>query len=312
MKIAIIGTGGVGGYFGGKLAHAGEDVTFVARGEHLKVLQTHGLTVKSINGDFMVNPVNATNEIRKIGNPDLVLLAVKAWQIRDISRELKSVIHQNTVVIPLQNGVLAAEEMVGELNRENVVGGLCRIMSKIESPGIITHFGVAPTIVFGELDCKKTERMDKIKELFDKAGFNSIISNDIQADIWKKFITICVSGLLAITRSTYGVLREMEGTRRLLRELMTEIYQVALKAGISLNPDIVDRIMDGIDAYPYDSSSSLARDVWEGKPSEIDYQNGTVVRLGEKYQVDTPINRFVYHCILPMEIAVRKKIELPK
>jgi len=308
MRIAIIGTGGVGGYFGGKLAKAGYDVTFLARGAHLKAIQQKGLTVKSILGDFIIDPVNVTDRIDTIGLTDLVILGVKAWQVRDISKELLTIIKKDTTILPLQNGVMAAEELEDYINKENIVGGLCRIISKIESPGVINHFGLEPSILFGGLDNTGTERIDLIKAMFDKAGISSKISEDITADLWKKFIGICVSGLLAVTKTTYGELRELKETRQLMIDLINEIYVLSQQLWIRIESDFVGKMISVIDSYPYDSTSSLTRDVWDGKPSEIEYQNGTVVRLGEKFGVDTPVNRFVYSSILPMEMKARKRI----
>jgi 2-dehydropantoate 2-reductase len=307
MKIAIIGTGGVGGYFGGKLVKAGFDVTFLARGEHLKAIQQNGLTIKSIQGDFKLNSVKATEKIDSIGLVDFVILGVKAWQIKDITKDLITIIKKDTIVLPLQNGVLAAEELKENIKQENIIGGLCRIISKIDSPGVINHFGIEPTIVFGELENSKTERINIVKSIFDKAEINAKISDDIISDLWKKFIGICVSGLLAVTKTTYGELRELKETRQLMIELLTEIYKLSQKIGIKIEPDFITKTIAFIDSFPYDSTSSLTRDVWEGKPSEIEYQNGTVVKLAEKHGIDTPINRFVYNCILPMEIKARKR-----
>lgn len=307
MKIGIIGTGGVGGYFGGKLALAGFDVTFVSRGEHLKALQENGLTVKSIKGDFKIDRINATDRISDLSAVDLILICVKAWQVKEIAQKLKSVVNENTIVIPLQNGVSAVDELKEHLNESNIAGGLCFIISKIESPGLINHFGVEPSIVFGELDNLRTERLNRIKSVFDTAGINSRISDDINADIWKKFITICVSGLLAVTKTTYGELRLLKQTRKMMVDLLREIYNLSQKAGVKIKSGFVEETTALIDTYPYGSTSSLTRDVWEGKPSEIDYQNGTVVRLGNKYGVETPINKFVYNCILPMELKARKE-----
>lgn len=307
MKIAIIGAGGVGGYFGGKLAQNGNEVTFLARGEHLKAIQTKGLKIKSILGDFIINPAIATDKINEIGIVDLVILGVKAWQVKDVAKELKTIINDNTVVIPLQNGVLAAEELSTEINPKNIIGGLCKIISRIESSGVINHFGVEPTIVIGELNGGTSKRISTINEIFNDSGINSKIAEDFYAELWKKFIAICVSGLLAISRSTYGVVRELKETRDLMKAVLSEIYAVSQKAGINLEHNIVEKTMDFIDTYPYDSTSSLTRDVWDGKPSEIDYQNGTVVRLGKKYDIETPVNEFIYNCILPMEFKARKK-----
>ncbi len=306
MKIAIIGSGGVGGYFGAKMAKSGYDVTFLARGEHLKAMQSNGLTVTSILGDFKIDSVKATDTIREIGSVDLILLGLKAWQVKEITPELKSIIKEDTIVIPLQNGVLTAEELMEQIDKKNIIGGLCQIISKIESPGVINHLGVTPTIVFGELDNANTERIQKIKKIFDDSGIHSRISTDIYADLWKKLIMICLSGLLAVTRTTYGELRELVETRQMMIDSLNETYKLAQKLGMDIERDYVDKTVSGIDVLPYESTSSLTRDVWEGKPSEIEYQNGTVARLGEKHGIDTPINKFIYNCILPMELKARR------
>lgn len=310
MRIAIVGSGGVGGYFGAKLALGGNDVTFIARGEHLKTIKQKGLKIKGISGDLMVFPVKATDRIEEAGVVDLVILGVKAWQVKEIAKELIPIVGDETVIIPLQNGVLAAEELKEQINERNVIGGLCRIMSRIESPGVINHFGIEPAIVFGELNNEKSERVIRIKKVFDESGIDSRIAENIQADLWKKFISICASGLLAVARSTYGEIRKLKETRQLTHELLNEIFNVSQAAGISIKPDYIDKAIGFIDGYPYDSTSSLTRDVWEGKPSEIEYQNGTVVKLGQKYGVDTPVNRFIYSCILPLERKAREKKEI--
>lgn len=305
MKIAIIGTGGVGGYFGAKLARAGYDVTFLARGEQLKAMQTNGLEVKSVLGDFKIDDVKATDKITGIDHPDLIIVCVKAWQIKEVSNDLKKIIHANTLILPLQNGILSAEELSEKIDRKHILSGLCRIYSKIESPGVINHFGITPSIVFGEIDGPKTERLIPIQDMFDKAEIVYKVSDDMNAELWRKFISICTSGLLAVTKTTYGELRELKATREMMIDLLTEIYELSQKIGVKLESDYVEKTVAGVDSYPYYSTSSLTRDVWEGKRSEIDYQNGTVVRLGEKHGVDTPINRFVYNCILPSELKVR-------
>lgn len=305
MKIAIIGAGGVGGYFGAKLAQAGFDVTFLARGEHLKTMLKHGLIVKSILCDIKIDNINATDKITEIEKPDLIIIAVKAWQIKEIRNDLKKIIHNESVIIPLQNGVLATEELNKVIDKKNILGGLCRIISKIESPGIINHFGVNPEIVIGELDKSKTTRIKEIQNIFEKAGINSKISKDIESDVWKKFIAICVSGLLAVTKTTYGELRENRQSRQTMIDLITEIYLISQKIGIKIEDGFVEKTVSFIDTFPYSSTSSLTRDVWEGRPSEIDYQNGTVINLGEKLGISTPINQYVYNCIKPMELKAR-------
>ncbi len=305
MKAVIIGSGAVGGYFGAKLALGGNDVTFIARGEHLNAIKRNGLRITGISGNFKVYPAKATESLVEAGIADLIILGVKAWQVKEIAKELKPILDKETVILPLQNGVLAAEELMEEIDSEHVIGGLCRIMSKIEAPGIINHFGIDPFIVFGEMNNEKTERVLRIKEMFDRSGIGSKISDDIQADLWKKFIAICAGGLIAVARSTYGEVMELKETRLMMGELLTEIYNLSQKAGIDIDPDYVDRTLAAIDGFPYDSTSSMTRDIWEGKPSEIEYQNGAVVRLGKKYGIETPVNRFVYNCILPLELKAR-------
>jgi 2-dehydropantoate 2-reductase len=301
MKIAIIGTGGVGGYFGAKLVKAGFDVTFLARGEHLKALQNEGLKVKSIQGDFEVREFRATDQLSDIGSPDLTMVCVKAWQVRELREDLKRIAKSGSLILPLQNGVMAVDELSETIDRENIIGGLCRIISKIEAPGVINHLGVNPTIIFGEVDGRKSQRVNEIHQAFTKAGIESKVTDDIPAELWKKFMVICTSALLGITKATYGEIRELPETRNLMIDLISEIYHLSQKIGVNIEPDFVEKTVSFIDTFPYDSTSSLTRDVWEGKPSEIEYQNGTVVKLGEKYGVDTPINRFVYQCTLLME-----------
>ena len=305
MEIAVIGTGGVGGYFGAKLVKAGFDVTFLARGEHLKAMQSQGLKVKSIQGDFEVNKLRATDQISDIGSPDLTMVCVKAWQIKEIRDDLKTMADSGSLILPLQNGVMAVDELAEAIEKVNILGGLCRIFSKIEAPGVINHLGVNPTIVFGEVDGRKTKRVSEIQEMFTTAGIESRLTDDIQAELWKKFMVICTSALLAITRATYGEIREQEETRKLMIDLINEIYLLSQRIGVNIEPNFVEKTVSFIDTFPYDSTSSLTRDVWEGKPSEIEYQNGTVVKLGEKYGVATPINRFVYQCIMPSELKAR-------
>jgi|SRR6056297_1134310 len=305
MKIGIIGSGGVGGFFGACLAKSGYDTTFIARGEHLKAIQTNGLEIKSINGDFKVQHVNVTDKITDIKRPDLIILGVKAWQVKEIREYIKSILHKESVVLPLQNGVMAYEELAEKIDNKNILGGLCRIISKIERPGVINHFGVKPSIVFGEMDKSNTPRLKKIQNAFQNAGIDCKISQDIEADLWKKFIAICVSGLMAISKTTYGEIREIKETRKMMIGLFDEVFLLSQKMGINIENDYVAKTVSFIDKLPKNSTSSLRRDVLEGKPSEIDYQNGTVVKLAEKYGVDTPINRFVYSCILPMEMKAR-------
>ncbi len=307
MKIAIIGAGAVGGYFGARLAHAGNKVTFLARGKHLEILKTQGLLIKSILGDFKLGQVHATDSIPSLGQSDLVLLAVKAWQIKEIRDQLKHIIHSESILLPLQNGVLAVGELQEALDKERVIGGVCRIISKIESPGVINHFGATPTIVFGELDGSVSSRIKELGSLFDQAEVNCKLSEDISADIWKKFGFICTGGIMAITRCDLGVIRELAETRTLLRDLIAEICLLAAKEQVQMGEVFVENTLNFIDTLPPETTYSMARDIWEGRPSELDYLNGAVVRLGQTHEVPTPLNNFVYSALKPLEIKARSQ-----
>src|SRR6185369_9488824 len=180
MRIVIFGTGGVGGFFGGRLARAGEDVTFIARGEHLRAIKADGLKVDSTAGDFVIYPAKATDDVSDVGETDLVILGVKAWQVPEAARAIKPLVGPNTTVLPLQNGVEAVSQLADELGSANVVGGLCRIVSFVVGPGHIRHAGFTPSIVIGEIDNQRTERITKIEEVFKRAGLEITVARDIQ------------------------------------------------------------------------------------------------------------------------------------
>jgi 2-dehydropantoate 2-reductase len=305
MKIAVIGAGGVGGYFGGRLAQAGNEVTFVARGEHGEAIKSKGLQVHSSKGDFYAKSVNVVAAVNELSNCDLILLGVKAWQVKGVAKELRSVIQSDTIVIPLQNGVMAAREILEELPEKNVMGGLCNIFSKIKSPGIIEHMSAEPTIVFGELDNSLSERAQKLQTIFNQAGITNKLSDYIQGDIWKKFILICLGGLGALTRANYGVLCTMPELREMLVQMLDEMYTVAIKEGIRLPESVKERTMAAMDKFSPSANSSMARDIWAGRPSELEYQNGSVVNLAKKHGISVPVNHFIYHTLLPQELQAR-------
>lgn len=307
MKITVVGSGGVGAYFGGRLANSGNDVTFIARGAHLEAINRNGLEVKSINGDFKVVEAKATDKLAETQKADLIIIAVKAWQVKEIAQQIQAVLGENTLVLPLQNGVLSSEELREVLPHKNVLAGLCRIISKIEAPGVINHLAVEPTIVFGEYDNRKSERLLPIQEAFEKAGFKSSIAEDIQAERWKKFVYICSSAWLAVTRSTNGQVCEQAETKQILFDLFVEVATLARNLGINIPAGFEEKTLATTEGFPYDSTSSLTRDVWAGKPSELEYQNGTVVRLAKEIDFEVPINRFIYHSLLLMEKRARSK-----
>lgn len=305
MNIVVVGAGGVGGYFGGKLAKAGFDVTFVVRGKMLQAIENQGLKVKSVNGDFVVHP-KTTNDIATLKNPDLVILTVKSWQIEPIAKELKNVITKNTMVLPLQNGADNADRLRNILPHENVLAGLCKIVSKIETPGVINHFAFEPEIVFGEYNSELTSRVKKVKAAFDKAGFNSTISENIQLDIWKKFLFITtISGIGAITRAVYGDIREDDEIRQTMYQTANEIVAVANAKGIELTNNDIEFTLKIIDGFHHDTTASMQRDLMAGRPSELENFNGYIVKQGKELHITTPVNAFIYHCLLPQERKAR-------
>ena len=301
MKIAVIGAGGAGGFFGAKMIKAGFDVTLVARGKHFQAIQGDGLFVKSVEGDFLLPDVKVVNSISQLENPDLLILGLKTWQMVDVVRDLGNVIKDDTAVLPLQNGVTIVEELSEHIERKAILGGLCRIISKIEQPGTISHTGIIPEIVLGEMDGSISQRIVKIHEILFKSGIVSRISNDIKAEIWKKFILICVGGLLGQMRTTFGELRKNPGTRKQMNGLMQEVFLLSQKMEIKIESDYVEKTMAFIDTFPEDATFSLARDIWAKKPSELEYQNGAVVQLGLKLGIKTPINKFVYDSLVDDE-----------
>lgn len=305
MNIVVIGAGGVGGYFGGKLAQSGLNVTFVARGETFEAIKTKGLQVKSIQGDFHLFP-KVTDDISSIIAPDLIILAVKSWQVQDVAKDLKPILTKKTLVLPLQNGADNADKLRAVIPKENVLAGLCKIVSKIEAPGIINHFAFEPEIVFGEYDNSKTERVLAIKSQFDTAGFKNVISEDIHLDIWKKFLFITtISGVGAITRSVFGVIRADENVRQIMYQTATEIVAVANAKGINLTNHHIEMVLNVVDNLAYNTTASMQRDIMEGRPSELENFNGYIVKQGKANHVTTPVNTFTYYCLLPQEHKAR-------
>ncbi len=287
MRIAIFGSGGVGGYFGGRLALAGQDVTFIARGEHLRALRSTGLRVDSIKGDFTVSPVLASNDPAQVRNVDVIVLGVKAWQIGEAANAIAPMLGPATFVLPLQNGVEAFETLAAVLGRDRVLGGLCKIVSYVVGPGHIQHAGFEPFVAFGE--------------------------PDIQAAVWNKFLFIAgFSGVGAVTQSPAGVLRSVPQTRALMEQAMREIYEVAKARGIRLPDDSVNQALASLDSLPENAMSSMQRDIMAHRPSELESQNGAVARLGREAGIETPANSFLYASLLPLEMRALGELQFPE
>jgi len=307
MRIVVYGTGGVGGYFGGRLAEAGEDVTFVARGEHLRAIKASGLRVDSPNGDFVIYPARATDNVNEAGETDLVILGVKAWQVPDAARAIKPIVGPTTTVLPLQNGVDAVPQLVAELGSRNVIGGLCRIVSFVVEPGHIRHAGFAPTIIIGELDNRRTERITKIEEVFKHAGLDTTIASDIQVALWTKFLFIAsFSGVGALANAPAGILRSDPKRRAQMLSAMEEIYALAHARGVKLPPDSVEKVMAAVDGLPDDATSSMQRDIAAGKPSELESQNGAVVRMARESGIEVPTHTLIYQTLRSATVVTER------
>lgn len=312
MRIAIFGTGGAGGYFGGRLAQAGEDVVFVARGNHLQALRTRGLRVESLKGDFAIHPAQATDDPVQVGAVDAVLVGVKAWQVTEAAEAMRPLIGPQTFVVPLQNGVEAPAQLSAVLGAEHVLGGLCSIISFVAGPGHIRHAGAEPSIAFGELDNRRSERAASLHQAFTRADVKAEIPPDIYVAMWEKFLFIASwGGVGAVTRAPVGVLRGLPETRQMMEEAMREIFAVARARKISLTEESIRKGITFIDNLQLGATASMQRDIMEGRPSEVEAQNGAVIRLGREAGVPTPVHAFIYRSLLPSDLRARGQVQFP-
>ncbi len=308
MKFAVVGVGGVGGYFGARLAEAGEDVTFIARGEHLQAMARHGLRVSSIAGDVTIAPIKATDSPAAMGVVDCIVVAVKGWQLPEVASQLHPMMGPATVVLPLLNGVESHGTLAAELGAPAVLEGLCNILAWREAPGVIRHGGVAePGILFGEHDNEPSERVTRLRDVFGGCrGVRVGAPADIHVAVWSKFMFICaMSGIGALCRAPIGTTRRLSQTRALIEAMVLETDTVARALGVDLPEDAVGRTWRALESMPEDGTASLQRDVMAGRPSELESQLGAVVRLGQRAGVATPVNALVYAALLPQELAAR-------
>lgn len=305
MRIAVFGTGGAGGYFGAQLARAGEELVFIARGEHLQVIREQGLRVEAPTGDFIVRS-EATDDPAQAGAVDVVIVGVKTWQLKDAARAMLPMMTPQTFVVPLQNGVEAAAQLSAVLGEERVLSGLCGTISRVVSAGHILSLGETNFIKFGEQDNRPSERTERLRQAFERAGVKAEVPPDIRVAVWEKFIFVApYGGIGAVTRAPAGVIRSLPETRRMLERGMEEILAVARAHQISMPDGIVEKSMGLIDSLAPNATTSLQRDISAGKPSELEAWNGAVVRLGRETGVPTPLHEFIYHSLLPSELRAR-------
>lgn len=295
MKIAIIGSGGVGGYFGARLAASGADVTFVARGKHLEAMQKNGLKVLSALGDLSLPKVKATDDTKTIGPVDVVMIAVKLWATEEAAQTAKPLIGPNTVVVSFQNGVIAVDTLIPVLGKQHVMGGVSNIAALIEEPGVIRHNGNMANLFFGELDGKPSARAQAFAELCKKAGISTHLVDDIHTAIWEKYVRlVTLSAMTSLTRMPIGPIRSDPDTRALMQQVMEEVVAIARAKGAKLDANIVADQLTKVDGYPATMVASMCGDLRRGNRLELPWLSATVAKLGKELGIPTPANQFVY------------------
>jgi 2-dehydropantoate 2-reductase len=300
MRIAVMGTGGTGGYFGGLLARAGEEVTFIARGAHLKAIRKNGLAIKSVlAGDFTIS-AKATDNTHDIGPVDLVLFCVKAYDNAAAADQIRPLIGPETVVLSVQNGI-DNEQQIGEvIGPEHIAGCVSYVSSTIESPGVIAQTGGPGKIVFGEMQGGTSARTEALQSTLENSGITAELHSDIQVALWQKFLGICgVNGITALTRLPLGEILACEETRNLMRGTMEEVEAVARASAAALPEGCVDQSMDLFSSMGASVRGSMYYDLAAGRRLELEVLNGTVVRLGGEHGIPPPINFAIYAALKP-------------
>ncbi|NIO43828.1 MAG: 2-dehydropantoate 2-reductase [Burkholderiales bacterium] len=295
MKIAVIGSGGVGGYFGGRLAAAGNEVTFVARGAHLKAMRGNGLKVLSGLGDLHLKDVKCTDDTSTIGPVDIVMIAVKLWSTDEAVEAAKPLVEGETAVISFQNGIVAKEKVLAAHGPEHTMGGVANIAALIEEPGVIRHNGTMASLIFAELDGKRSKRAEAFYKACVNAQIKTELVEDIHTRIWEKFVRlVTMSSMTTLCRMPIGPIREDPDTRALLQQVMTEVITIAKAKGAKLGNDTVKQQMAIVDGYPPTMVASMCGDLRRGNRLELPWLAGTVAKLGKELKVPTPANQFVY------------------
>jgi 2-dehydropantoate 2-reductase len=295
MKIAMMGSGGVGGFFGGRLAHAGYDVSFIARGAHLAAMRERGLTIENQQqGEIRVPKVRATDDPAQIGKVDLVIVSVKLWDTESAARQIKPLLGPGTGVLSLQNGVIKDDILRRELGDAAVMGGVGYVATTISRPGVIRQTGTMQRIVLGEYDGRKSGRTTFLHEALVRAGVNAELSDDVRRAIWEKYVfLVALSATTTTMRMPIGPIRENPRTRALLRELIRETVAVGRAHGVALPEDYAENRLAFADGLPADMTSSMHHDLERGNRLEVNWLSGGVVQLGAARGIPTPANRAV-------------------
>ena len=300
MRIAVMGSGGVGGGFGAALAKAGADVTFIARGAHLAAMKGQGLKIEGGRGETHLVPTQATDDPSSIGPVDFVLFCVKLWDVESAGQHIKPLIGPNTAVIPLQNGIDAPDRLIPILGNKAVMGGVAQISASIVKPGVIHQVGTFMRMIFGELDGQVSQRGKDFLAMCQKAGFDATLSDQILTELWMKFILLASNAsITAATRLPIGKLRDDPELRALFLESFMEVIEVGRAKGISLPADALNKILDFVGHAPPAMKASMALDLERGNRLELPWLGGKVVELGRDLGVPTPTHSTLYALLKP-------------
>ena len=306
MRFAIFGSGGLGGYYGARLARAGHEVAFVARGAQLEAMRKHGLKLLSALGDIQLERPRVSDDPRELGEAECVIVAVKSWQVAEAAKAMAPLLGAETTVLPFLNGVEAADQLGAVLGAGRVLGGLSKVFSLVEAPGVIRHASSGAYVELGELDGVRSARARTLCEAFARAGIDATLSGDIRAALWNKLVTVSSwAGLGALARSPMGALRKYPETRALIDRAMDEGIAVGTARGHFMSADLKGELWRYYDGLPEGATASMQRDIMAGRPSELDAWNGAIVRFGAQAGIETPVQRFTYHALLPMERRAR-------
>jgi 2-dehydropantoate 2-reductase len=299
LKIAMMGSGGVGGFFGGRLARAGCDVTFIARGAHLQAMRERGLTIESpAQGDIHVPDVRATDDPASVGPVDLVIVSVKLWDTEAAARAIMPMVGPSTGVLSLQNGVIKDDILRRVFPPSQVMGGVAYVATNVARPGVIHQTGTMQRIIVGEYDAAPSERARRLHEALLASGVAAELSADVRRAIWEKYVfLVALSGSTATTRMTLGPIRSNPRTRAFLLDLMKEVVAVGRAHGVALPEDFAEQRLAFADTLPADMTSSMHHDLQRGNPLEVEWLSGGVVQLGAAKGVPTPVNRGVWDAL---------------
>jgi 2-dehydropantoate 2-reductase len=296
MKIVMMGSGGVGGYYGARLQQAGHEVAFVARGAHAEAMRKNGLRIRSELGDAHLT-VRVLEDPAQAGAADLAVIAVKLWDTEDTARAVARV--PQAAVVSLQNGVDKDEVLVSVLGRDRVLGGVTHIAAVIAEPGVIAQTGKLQRVTLGELDGSRTPRLQAAADAFRSAGVETVVSDDIRRVTWEKFVFLsALSGLTALTRKPIGEVRANPATRSLLLEALREAVAVARAEGAGLDDAFAQKQLETIDSLPAGMLSSMAQDLLRGRRLELPWLSGAVVRRAEKHGLRVPAHQAIQAALI--------------